>query len=79
MFKKLLVSVTLAIFLLTSVFVPVVKAQQSTWYNQGFVEWYDKVYNPDTSPGSEIFGERYTAAQVEWVIYGLGAFFINRT
>jgi len=79
MLKKLLLSFLLSIFLLTSIFVPVTKAQESTWYNQGFVEWYDKVYNPNTSPGSEIFGERYTAAQVEWVIYGIGAFFINRT
>lgn len=42
-----------------------------TWYNQDFSSWADKVYN---SNPSEIFGERYTAAQVEWVIYGLFAF-----
>ncbi len=42
---------------------------QSTWYNQPFVEWYTKVY--DTSNPSEIFGERYTAAQVQWVVWGL--------
>ncbi|MGB6882213.1 MAG: hypothetical protein WBD86_02845, partial [Microgenomates group bacterium] len=35
-----------------------------------------KVYD---SPGNEIFGERYTAAQVEWIIYGLFAFVLNKT
>lgn len=51
----------------------VAKAQDeppSTWYNQGFTEWYVKVYG-DESPPSEIFGERYTAAQVQWIIWGL--------
>ena len=48
----------------------VVKAQSdSTWYNQDFVGWYTKVFDSDTQ--SEIFGERYTAAQVQWVVYGL--------
>lgn len=42
----------------------------STWYNQGFTDWYAKVYG-DESPPSEIFGERYTAAQVQWIIYSL--------
>ncbi|MEK7472470.1 MAG: hypothetical protein AAB625_00345 [Patescibacteria group bacterium] len=27
----------------------------STWYNQGFTDWYAKVYG-DESPPSEIFG-----------------------
>lgn len=47
----------------------------STWYNQDFKSWLSKVDDP--SNPSEIFGERYTAAQVEWVIYGIFAFFIN--
>ena len=42
----------------------------STWYKQDFGSWYSKVYG-DESPPSEIFGERYTAAQVQWIIYGL--------
>lgn len=42
-----------------------------TWYNSGYFSWYDKVYNQGTSSPSEIFGERYTAAQVQWVFYGL--------
>ncbi len=46
-----------------------------TWYSQDFQSWIQKV--DDQSNPSEIFGERYTSAQVEWVIYGVFAFFIN--
>lgn len=75
MFKKFLISVILSIFLLTSFFVPIAKAEQTgSWYQQGFGQWYKKVYD---SPESEIFGERYTAAQVQWVIYSFWAFLIN--
>lgn len=49
----------------------------ATWYNAPFNDWYKKVYDP--SNPSEIFGERYTAAQVQWVIYGLWGFLINTT
>ncbi|MDP2692111.1 MAG: hypothetical protein Q8O88_00550 [bacterium] len=41
----------------------------STWYNQNFLEWVDKVYDEENP--SEIFGERYTAAQVQWIIWSL--------
>lgn len=47
----------------------------STWYNQGLGEWYVKVYD-DTNP-SEIFGERYTMAQVQWIFHSLGATAMN--
>lgn len=50
-------------------------AQEATWHNQDFKTWLEKV---DGSPQSEIFGERYTAAQVQWVIYGIFAFFIHQ-
>lgn len=43
----------------------------ASWYDQNFFDWYDKVYNENTSPASEIFGERYTAAQVQWVFYSV--------
>jgi hypothetical protein len=46
-----------------------------TWYNQSFQEWYGKVYDP--SNPNEIFGERYTAAQVQWIVYGLFSFLVN--
>lgn len=48
-----------------------------TWYNQGFTDWFSKVYDENVSPSNEIFGERYTAAQVQWVVYSLLALLIN--
>jgi hypothetical protein len=66
MLKKLLASLLLATFLLTTFFVPHVKAE-GNWYNQSFQEWYAKVHD-DNNP-QEIFGERYTSAQVEWIIW----------
>jgi len=42
-----------------------------TWYSATPWTWYLKVYDTQSSPQSEIFGERYTAAQVQWVIYSL--------
>src|SRR3972149_5454375 len=75
MLKKLLASIVLAAFLLVTS-VPSVYAQPAkNWYFQSWEDWYAKVYD-DQNP-DEIFGERYTAAQVEWVIYGIGAFIIN--
>jgi len=52
--------------------VPSAHAQdtESTWYNQPFTEWYTKVYGEET-PANEIFGERYTAAQVQWILWAL--------
>jgi len=50
---------------------------EGNWYNSSFGNWYDKVYDNNVSPDSEIFGERYTAAQVQWVIYSLFAFVLN--
>jgi hypothetical protein len=54
---------------------PTGSADTSNWYQQDFFSWYDKVYNTDNP--AEIFGERYTAAQVEWIIYSLFAFLLN--
>jgi hypothetical protein len=48
-------------------------SQGGAWYDQSYDEWYTKVYDEETSPPSEIFGERYTAAQVQWVVYALRA------
>lgn len=54
----------------------IAKAQTvPTWYNQDFKTWSGKVN--DASNPSEIFGERYTSAQVQWVIYGLFNFIIQ--
>lgn len=50
---------------------------QSTWYNQSPTEWYLKVYDTNISPSNEIFGERYTAAQVQWIFWSIPSFFVN--
>src|SRR3972149_10632469 len=49
-------------------------AAQGTWFNPSYDEWYLKV---NDSPESEIFGERYTAAQVSWVVWGFKYFIDN--
>lgn len=70
--KKLLLSFLVFVLLATSnlsFFVPAAHAQ--TWYNQNPFEWYVKVYDENTSPPNEIFGERYTAAQVQWVLWSV--------
>ena len=76
MLKRVILSLLALIILTHSVFVPVAHAQ-SPWYSQSFPDWYTKVYDTNFSPSSEIFGERYTAAQVQWVIWGLVSFFMN--
>lgn len=43
----------------------------SPWYSQNPFEWYLKVYDESMSPPNEIFGERYTAAQVQWVTWSV--------
>lgn len=78
MLKKVLISFFLATFFLTSVFVPYARAQEGgVWYDQSFQEWFGKVY--DKNNPQEIFGERYTAAQVQWIIYGFFSFVLNAT
>jgi hypothetical protein len=73
MFKKIFLSFLTVSVLFVSVFARPAMAQ--TWYLQDFQDWHNRVYDMDNQ--DEIFGERYTAAQVEWVIYGLIAFLIN--
>lgn len=41
---------------------------QTLWYNYGPTQFTDKVFG---SPPTEIFGERYTLAQVNWIINSL--------
>lgn len=67
--KKIILS-CLVFVLLTLSFVPYARAQEGTWYNQSFQEWSTKVFD---SSGNEIFGERYTFAQVQWIVYSIGA------
>lgn len=93
MLKKILLTTLVFLVLLTSnfsLFAKSVEAQgipgqidelydsmNHKWYSEmDYFAWYRKVFDPDT-PESEIFGERYTAAQVQWVIYGIVAQIIN--
>src|SRR5258706_3708368 len=79
MFKKTLF--TILTFLVVSssslsIFATSAHAQGSVgpWYNQNPAQWYTKVYDQNANPPTEIFGERYTAAQVQWIIYSLITF-----
>lgn len=83
-FKKFLLSFLSFLILFFSVAPNFITARaapstppKSSWYNTNFGDWYKKVYDEKTSPGSEIFGERYTAAQVQWVVYGTMSFILN--
>ena len=73
MFKKIIASIVLASYLLGTISVPAAQAQN--WYNPLYDEWFEKVWD-DQNP-DEIFGERYTQAQVIWVIYSVIAFFMT--
>src|SRR3972149_348032 len=58
------------IFVLLAVSVaPKVAYAQGSWYSPTYAEWQDKVF--DSSNPQEIFGERYTYAQVLWIVYSL--------
>lgn len=46
-------------------------SDNETWYTQSFPTWFTKVFD-DSNP-TEIFGERYTAAQVQWVVFSLAS------
>jgi hypothetical protein len=71
--KKLVLILMSSLLVLSSSFlVPAIAMAEeapSTWYNQDFKGWFVKVYD-DENP-SEIFGERYTAAQVQWILFSL--------
>lgn len=73
LFTKFIASFLVSLILLVSVY-PTAQAA-GAWYNQSYQEWSAKVY--DASNPNEVFGERYTAAQVQWIIYSLGAVIVN--
>ncbi|OGM21152.1 hypothetical protein A2714_03045 [Candidatus Woesebacteria bacterium RIFCSPHIGHO2_01_FULL_38_9] len=72
--KKLIISLVLASVLLVSLVTPYAQAQVGTWYHPTFGEYATKVYD-QTNP-DEIFGERYTQAQVIWILHALKAAFM---
>lgn len=75
LFKKVLLSLLTGIVLIASVAPATPVKAANPWYSSPWNEWYVKVYS-DQNP-NEIFGERYTAAQVEWVFYGFISMVIN--
>ena len=78
MLKKLLISFLAGLLILFSVAPNFLEAKaQATWYNQSPFEWYLKVYDKNASPPNEIFGERYTAAQVQWVFWSIPSVVLN--
>ncbi len=68
--KKLALSVLIALYLFTSlaVYVPKSSYALQPWYNQHPDQFYSKVFD---DPSGEIFGERYTYAQVNWIIWSV--------
>jgi hypothetical protein len=73
MLKRIIFTLLSFVILSVSVFTPVAHAQvgPGPWYDQGLYDWYAKVYDPNISSEEQIFGERYTAAQVDWIIWSL--------
>ncbi len=67
MFKKISLSLMLALSTLLFTVAPAVHAQ-TTWWDQTLQEFGAKVSGGNPN---DIFGERYTYAQVKWVIYSL--------
>lgn len=68
--KKLILTLLASLILSVSVLPLFARpAHAQFWYDQTPQDWFVKVYDPDNP--TEIFGERYTAAQVQWVVWGL--------
>jgi len=67
-----IVLVFLSLLIVSLSIVPAVSAADGTWYQQSYQEWLTKVVDKDNP--TEIFGERYTYAQVQWIIFSLFTF-----
>ncbi|QLG69915.1 MAG: hypothetical protein CH104c_0684 [Candidatus Woesebacteria bacterium] len=68
--KKIIISILIAIFILPASSSQAFAAD-NLWFHQDYPEWYVKTF--DVSNPTEIFGERYTAAQVNWIFYSIPA------
>lgn len=78
MFKKILLSFLMFLVVFQGTAAPILAQTEVHWYDQSITDWYSKVYDIKISPPQEIFGERYTAAQVQWVVYSLLVFVLNQ-
>src|SRR5258708_5130031 len=76
--SKLLISVLTSMILILSMVPSAMAATPQSspgpWYNQNFGQWSTKVFGGDQN---EIFGERYTYAQVNWILNSLIALVIG--
>ena len=70
-FNKIIL-VLFSLLIVSMSVVPTVLAVEGTWYQQSYQEWLTKVVDKDNP--TEIFGERYTYAQVQWIIFSLFTF-----
>ncbi len=80
MYKKILTIIVLFLLLGKSVFFPPFAYSQGQsgdkpWYAPDYQDFIEKT---TSAPEGEIFGERYTHAQVYWIIYSLISFAIER-
>ena len=69
MYKKILVSVLLFAVVLVNLALPSLVSAQ-TWWAPTLEDFNNKVNDPAV-PANEIFGERYTHAQVWWIVYSM--------
>lgn len=81
--KKVLVSILVGVLLILTVVSPArAQTQPATgtpatgpWYNQNFGQWSAKVFDEHNT--NEIFGERYTYAQVNWILNSITSLVIG--
>lgn len=77
--KKLLFSFLIAVVLFSSFAIYFPRSSKAAdwgpvWYDTSILNypsWYLKVYDDSSTPPTEVFGERYTAAQVQWVVFSI--------
>lgn len=67
-FTSFIISLLLLSISFTNVFTPLAQAQ---WYSPTFAEFTEVVFDEDNE--DEIFGERYTYAQVVWIVHSITA------
>jgi hypothetical protein len=68
MYKKILTAFVLAALLAQSLAIPTVALAQAKWWAPTQADFNTNV---NAAPPGEIFGERYTHAQVWWIIYSV--------
>lgn len=73
-FKKFLLGFLAFFISATSIFAAPVMAQSSPWYAPSLSDFTNKVFEPNDN---EIFGERYTQAQIYWIMYSIVTFLVG--